>query len=74
MIIHQINKGHYPFQPLLKDNYELLLRNLDIRIVRRIVPFFRLKPNIIVNLSKTMNLFKWLRKHDYQTWIIQRKY
>ena len=63
MIIHRIVKGSYPFQPLLKDNYELLLRNLDIRIVRRIVPFFRLKPNIIVNSSKTTNTFK--RNTDY---------
>ena len=74
MIIHRISMGSYPFQPLLKDNYELLLRNLDIRILKRIVPFFRNKPNIIVNLSKTMNLFKRNNDYGYQTWIVQRKY
>ena len=74
MIIHRITKGSYPFQPLLKDNYELLLKNLDIRILKRIVPFFRNKPNIIVNLSKTMNLFKRNNGYGFQNWIIQKKY
>ena len=74
MIIHRIGKGSYPFQPLLKDNYELLLRNLDIRILKRLVPFFRNKPNIIVNLSKTMNYFKRSNSYGYQSWIIQKKY
>ena len=74
MIIHRISNSSYPFQPLLKDNYELLLRNLDIRILKRIVPFFRNRPNIIVNLSKSMNLFKRNNGYGYQSWIIQKKY
>ena len=73
MMIHRITNSSYPFKPLLKDNYELLLGNLDIRILRRIIPFFRNKPNIIVNLSKTMNLFKRNNGYGYQTWIIQKK-
>ena len=74
MIIHRITNSSYPFKPLLKDNYELLLGNLDIRILRRIIPFFRNKPNIIVNLSKTMNLFKRNNGYGFQNWIIQKKY
>ncbi len=73
LIIHKIGKRQYPFKPKISDGYELVFKNLPIRLLKRIIPFFRPHPNILINIFNILGYFSKNNGFGYQSIIVQKK-